>query len=172
MASSTPALAPSATRNGKILIVPRGAAFPPNCVKCGALAEQPWRKKFYWHNPWLYLMVIFPGLLIYAIVALVVRKNIELAVPLCDVHHADRKRFILIGTVLLLACIPVGIFVETETHFFDGSGVLVGFLMFISGCIFLGRMNALRPKKIDEAGAEFTGAGDDFLKLLPPKPTF
>jgi hypothetical protein len=62
--------------------------------------------------------------------------------------------------------------VETNTHIFDGSGLLVGLLMFIAGCIFLGRMNAIRPRKIDEVGAEFTGASEDFLKLLPQKPSF
>src|SRR3954471_1501480 len=165
MAASVPSLAPSATREGKVLVVPRGAAFPANCVKCGEPAERPWRKKFYWHNPLLYLLILFPGLLIYAIIALVVRKSIELAVPLCDVHHAERKRYMMVGTILLLACIPAGVFVEMETHIFDGSGFLVGFLMFIAGCVFLARMNPIRPKKIDEAGAEFTGAGEEFLRL-------
>jgi hypothetical protein len=152
MAASVPSLAPSATREGKVLVVPRGAAFPANCVKCGEPAERPWRKKFYWHNPLLYLLIIFPGLLIYAIIAMVVRKSIELAIPLCDVHHAERKRYILIGTILLLGCIPIGIFVETATHMFDGSGWLVGILMFIAGCIFLSRINLIRPKKTRRGG--------------------
>jgi hypothetical protein len=172
MAATTPSLAPSATRDGKILVVPRGSAFPANCVKCGEPAERPWRKKFYWHHPALYLMVIFPGLLIYAIVAMVVRKSIELSVPLCDVHQSERKRYIIIGTILLLGCIPAGVIAETELHLFDGAGFIVGTLMFFAGCIFLARINPIRPKKIDEFGAEFTGASEEFLKLLPPKPAF
>jgi hypothetical protein len=117
-------------------------------------------------------MVIFPGLLIYAIVAMVVRKSIELSVPLCDVHQSERKRYIIIGTILLLGCIPAGVIAETELHLFDGAGFIVGTLMFFAGCIFLARINPIRPKKIDEFGAEFTGASEEFLKLLPPKPAF
>src|SRR5690242_18011661 len=96
-----------ATRRGKELLVPRSAALPACCIKCGQPAEKPWRKKFYWHTPWLALLVLL-NLLIYIIVAVIVRKNMELNVPLCDRHHADRKRYNLLSILMIVGFIPVG----------------------------------------------------------------
>jgi hypothetical protein len=56
-----PALA--ITRDGEKLIIPAGMAFPtallpPVCVKCGAPADgKPVEKTFYWHPPWLYVLI-------------------------------------------------------------------------------------------------------------------
>src|SRR3712207_3999182 len=61
----------TAWREGPVLIVPTLVSLPDACVKCSAPAGG-WRlrKTLAWHNPLLALMIIFPGLLIYAIVAL------------------------------------------------------------------------------------------------------
>jgi hypothetical protein len=163
---TTPAA--GACRDGKKMIVPRGSSLPANCVKCGAVAQTPWRKKFFWHNPLLYLMIIFPGLLIYAIVALIVRKNMELNVPLCDNHHGERKRFLIVGTVLILGCVPAGIALGVALDE-GGYGFLLGVVMFFASLVFFSRSAFLRPAKIDEFGGEFTGAKEEFLRLLPQK---
>ena len=155
-----------ATRRGKELIVPRNASLPPFCIKCGVSATVPWRKKFYWHNPLLYLMVIFPGLLIYAIVAMIVRKQMELNLPLCETHHADRKRYKLLGTLMILGCIPAGIVLGVYVS--EGLGWATGTLMFLASVVFYVMTNmGIGPRKIDEYGGEFRGACDAFLDKLP-----
>lgn len=155
-----------ATRNGKKFQVPRGASLPAQCIKCGSAAQTPWRKKFYWHEPWLYILVFFPGLLIYAIVALIVRKNMELNVPLCDRHHSDRKRFFTLAAVMLLGFIPVGI--ALAAFGMDGGyASLVALTMFMVGVVFYSKSSFLRPTKIDEQGGTFTGASEEFLNGLP-----
>ena len=165
MSISTPALA-LASRRGKDLIVPRAAQLPAMCVKCGATATKPWRKKFYWHNPLLYIMILFPGLLIYAIVAIIVRKQMELNVPLCDGHHADRRRNLLIGTLMLIGCIPVGVILGAYVS--ETLGWVTGPLMFHVSLVFFS-MGSLGfgPKKIDDFGGEFRGACEAFLSQLP-----
>ena len=63
-----------AWREGNVLIVRKNVALPPRCVKCGAPAEGPLMKRtYYWHDPILYILIL-AGILIYAIVALIVRK--------------------------------------------------------------------------------------------------
>jgi hypothetical protein len=61
----------------------------------------------------MYILILFPGLLIYAVVALIVRKNIELALPVCDYHHSERKRYQIIGAILLVGGIPTGLLLES-----------------------------------------------------------
>ena len=170
MAAFTPANVPSAYRNGKVLHVPRGAALPANCVKCGAPAQKPWRKKFMWHPQWIYIFVIFGliGWIIYAIVAGNMRKTLELNVPLCDEHQAARKRNMIIGIVLLLATIPVCILLGNIP---DVNAVVVGFVgvvTFIAGLVFLIIAgNYMRPKLIDDSHGEFTGPCETFLNMIP-----
>ncbi len=162
----TPALVPAvASRKGKDLIVPRSASLPAQCVKCGAPASTPWRKKFYWHTPWLALLVVL-NLLIYVIVAAIVRKNMELNVPLCDNHHADRKRYKVLGIIMILGCIPVGL--ALGTYFSEPLGWITGLLMFFASVVFYFLCGlGFRPMKIDDNGGVFRGACTAFLDLLP-----
>src|SRR5260370_36502587 len=98
MAGSVTAPSQSAiSRQGKKLIITvppqlgQTVVLPPLCVKCGAPAnDKPVVKSFYWHNPAIYL-VILAGVLIYLIVAVIVRKGIEVSVPLCALHSKRRS---------------------------------------------------------------------------------
>ena len=160
-----PAVA-GAVRRGKNFLVPRNASLPAFCMKCGVPASVPWRKKFYWHNPLLYFMILFPGLLIYAIVVLIVRKQMELNLPICDAHHADRKRYSLLATLMLLGAIPAGLLLGN--YFSETLGWVTGVLMFVVAVVFYGRAGlGIAPKKIDDFGGEFRGACDAFLDKLP-----
>ena len=155
-----------ARKRGKQVVVPRSASLPASCIKCGTPAQIPWRKKFYWHSPWLYIMILFPGLLIYLIVALIVRKQMELNLPLCDTHHADRKRYRLLGALMLIGFLPVGLLLGY--NFSTALGWITGSGMFIGGIVFwhLSQLG-LAPIKIDETEGIFRGAGEAFLNLLP-----
>lgn len=160
-----------AQRYGKKLYLPRFASLPPNCVKCGQAAKKPYRKKFYWHAPWLYILIVFPGLLIYAIVALIVRKSIELDVPLCDYHHGSIRQKRLIGAILLLGCIPGGMVMNMALGFSEGTAWLAGVVAFIAGLVFFSVAGSvMAPKKIDDAHAEFGGVAAEFLQFLPERP--
>lgn len=167
---ASPISAPAfASRHGRDLHVPRAASLPPTCIKCGAAATTPWRKKFYWHNPLLYLMILFPGLLIYAIVALIVRKQMELNIPLCDAHHSDRKRYKLIATLMILLCIPAGVVLGMYAS--ETLGWVTGTLMFLVSIVFYVMMGlGFGPRKIDESGGVFRGACAAFLDQLPEQP--
>ncbi len=164
-----PAVAPAlASRRGKDVFVPRSASLPASCIKCGASATKPWRQKFYWHSPWLYLL-IFLNLLIYAIVALIVRKQMELNLPLCDAHHQDRKRNRLMALIMILGAIPVGIALGTMAS--EALGWITGVLMFLASVVFYVMSGlGVRATKIDENGGVFRGACAKFLDLLPAQP--
>ena len=117
----------------------------------------------------MYILVLFPGLLVYAIVALIVQKKMDLNLPLCELHHTERKRNLWIGGILTLGSIPGGILASTFGAD-DGTAWAIGLLSFLGGLVFLviaGR--SLRPVLIDDTHGEFTGACQAFLDLLPKR---
>jgi hypothetical protein len=154
---------------GDVLVVPRGAVLPAYCVKCAGAPQRWLQKKFYWHDPLLYLLIIL-GVLVYAIVSLIVRKQAQLAVPLCEAHESARKTKLWIGVVLLLGCIPlpVALSVSINTDAAAGLGFLLGVVMFFAGLITISLSQVLRPKYIGDDCAKFKGAAPEFLARLKP----
>jgi len=150
-------------------VVPRGAVLPSRCVKCGNMPTKPWLEKtFSWHNPAL-LFLLFLGLWPYVIVAAIVQKKINLAVPLCDACKASRKKRLRIGMVLLLTCIPVPwalTYLIKDAGTATLSAILVGVVMFVAGLMFTVFESPLRATHIGRDSAEFKGACPDFLASL------
>jgi hypothetical protein len=160
------------TRDGAKLVVPAGMALPmallpPVCVKCGAPADgKAVEKTLYWHPPWLYAL-IFIGVLIYAIVALVMRKQMRLRVPLCR-QHAERRR----GMLILAGVLPViGIadaFILPSFGIDTGLVVLVVVVFILAGLVLWGvNGSPIRPTFIDQYQGIFTGCCEAFLQQFP-----
>src|SRR5579862_1250440 len=90
-------------REGNKLVVPRAWALPARCVKCNAPADPRYTldKTLYWHHPLIYLLIL-PGVLIYAIVAIILRKSARVQIGLCTFHGHRRRMRILIGWLMAL----------------------------------------------------------------------
>jgi len=156
-------------RDGKSVVVTDRSPLPPRCVKCGQpIATEPKVEKYSWHSPWLYLL-IFLGVIFYVIVALVVRKQWKLAVPLCEAHRMQHRRKRWIGATLLIAGIPIMILLVGLASSDEGVGLSVatGVGVLIAGAVFLSRSHPLLPNRIEDTYASFAGAGEDFLTQLP-----
>ena len=161
--------APVACCDGDKLIVPQGAALPTNvCVKCGAPASgTPLKKNYYWHPQWIYVLIL-AGLLIYAIVAMVVRKQQLLYLPLCDEHAARRKRMLLIGWGLFVAGIASLFAIPAVGDNGAGVVVLLMFVLVIAGIVVvISGANLIRPTFIDSSYGSYSGANRAFLDQLP-----
>ncbi len=84
-------------RDGGFLVARDGTPFPDRCVRCNHAAEGfRLKKTFYWHPPNWYALVLL-NLLIYAIVAMVVRKKASFEVALCPRHRSRRRWCITAG---------------------------------------------------------------------------
>jgi hypothetical protein len=156
---------------GKKFVVPRDAILPSLCIKCGNAPTEPWLKKSYsWHNPLVYLLLISP--VVYLIVALIVRKKIKLAVPLCSAHRSIRKKRLWLSIILLLGCIPLPVamaaYIGTDAA--NTLALWLGLGMFVAGVIFYAYVSPIRPTHIWASSAEFTGACPEFLASLSPSP--
>jgi hypothetical protein len=167
------AAGPVVYASGKKFVVPTGATLPNMCVKCGAMPQQPWwEHKFSWHSPMLYVLLALSPL-IYAIVAAIASKKVTLAVPLCFDHRASRDRLFWIGAGLMIGCIPLPIAIGMLSGGNDevvGFAILLGVVMLFAGAIVYSVSNPIKPTKIDDQSAEFTGAGNAFRMALPQVP--
>jgi hypothetical protein len=158
------------TKEGGILVVPRGALLPPYCVQCGSPTQsEPIKETFRWHSPWIAVLVFF-GLLPYLIVAAVTTKKMDFAISLCVAHQKRRTNLRNIGLALLALCIPVGISIGRAVggSEYGGCSLLVGLLVFIAALVLLLPMRSvLRPVRIDDLGGRFEKASRVFLNLIP-----
>lgn len=150
-------------RDGKMLITPVRCTLPDACIKCNAPATKFKKKTYAWHSTWLYLLILV-GLLVYLIVAIVVRKRATVTIGLCKRHA--RLRAIHLAVAWLLALGSVTLFVLAFA--LDRAELLLGLLGFIIapayGIIFAAM---LAPKRIDGNYAWFKGCCGAFLDRFP-----
>jgi hypothetical protein len=160
-------------REGNLLVTTHNASLPPRCVLCNAGADGEHRPRtYYWHHPALLLMIIFPGLLIYAIVALCVRKKAVLDVGLCQQHRKKRTTRIALAWLLALlgvASLIAGPVLDSSLHHNELTilGVLGGVILIIVAIVVGFTIGGLKPKRMDHRFAWFTGCSPAFLAELP-----
>jgi hypothetical protein len=174
MASHAPApVSPAIVRRGSTLILPAPAPgqpviLPPPCVRCGAPADGKSVEKTYsWHHPAIYLTIL-AGVLIYVIVAVIVRKMMRVRVPLCA-RHAQRRS---IGVTLAWVLPLIGIadaFILSQFNGVDGGVVaLITIALILAGIIIWTVVGMpIRPRFIDQAKGEFTGFCPAYLEPFP-----
>lgn len=167
-----PPNAPAIVRSGSNLYIalpPAGQTvyLPALCVKCGRpAAGAPVEKTFSWHPPAWYLLILV-GLVIYVIVALVVRKTIRVGVPLCAEHAQRRSLWVTLSWFLPLVGIADA-FVLPRFNVDPGWIVLVTVVCLLSGLVIWAVVaNPIRPQSIDNFRAEFSGFAEPFLEQFP-----
>jgi hypothetical protein len=153
-------------RDGKFLVAARDTVLPDRCVKCNRPARGlRMTKKLYWHPPAYYLLVC-AGLLLYAIVALIVRKTATLHLGICEEHRNKRRRSIAIAwSLVALAVVLFVVSASTNEGTFAGISVLL-----ILGAIIFGIVTTqlVAPVKIDHQGVVWLkGVPPAYLEGLP-----
>ena len=160
--------------DGKQLFVRRETQFPDRCVKCNAPADgYRLRRTLYWHNPLLFLLILI-AVLLYFIVAIIVRKNMRVEFGLCAAHRQARNRALIVGWVVALAGIGAVVFGVTRMGGMQGDAqmgaiaMIAGLVVFLAGTIYgITKRQTLTPNRIDDRFAWLKGAGYEFLVTLP-----
>jgi hypothetical protein len=167
----TAAMVADCYRRGKYLVVPRGSAtYVPCdcCVKCGEPATKQLRRTLYWHHPVLYVL-LFAALLVYLLAAIVMRKQMELTVGLCDRHRAVRRRWILAAWLTFFMGAAAFILPPTAQwpHSVDWliSGAALVFLSLVIACFASNYI--IRPRVITKKEGTFVGPGEGYLSQFP-----
>jgi hypothetical protein len=161
--------APIASREGSKLVVPHGAQLPDRCVKCNAPAHGfRLQRRLTWLHP-AYLLLLFGGLIFYAIAAAVASKTAEIQVGVCPKHRKQRLQAIVGGWALGLsgAILLPWLAISLEVWWI----ALVGVVMLLVG-MFGGIMVArlVRPSRIDDHQAWLSGVDREYLNELPAGP--
>jgi hypothetical protein len=155
-------------RDNSKLVVSKDALLPERCVKCNAPAPGPkFKKKLSWHHPAIYLLIV-TGLLIYLIVAMVLRKSMTVELGLCEEHKEKHRRdvfitwgLILLGVAGFILALLVG----------DNTFLLLGILLLLAGIIYaVVAVRMVAPAKIDAQFAWLRGVNKDYLNELPHWP--
>jgi hypothetical protein len=150
------------------VVVAHGASFPKRCVKCNVSVAEPSKvRRVYWHHPAIYLLFLAYAI-VYIVVAIAMRKSMEIDPCLCEEHASKRRQWIWfgwIGSIFALTGVPV---LAARTGLDFGAALLLAVVCFI-GCAAAGSINAriLSPTRIDHQYARLTGADRRFLAGLP-----
>lgn len=161
-------------RQGRLLVMDKSARLPDRCVKSNEPATRRLRRNLYWHHPAIYLTILL-HLLIYILLALILRKTATIYVGLSDRYFAKRRRAMLIGwvlAVLSIALIGIGI-----GNVEPGAGPVPAVLIVSGVFLFLGALlygligsRMVVAKRISDRYVWLKGVHPEFLADLPPWP--
>ena len=156
-------------RDGKLLVFYKDAELPMRCVKTNEPADRTLRRRLSWHEPVIYITLL-GGILVYVILALVLRKTATVDVPLGPAARARRRRHIAIAWLIALggaALCVVGIGADRE----EGVLVFVGGLgmMLAAAAYGLITVPPVKPRRIDDSKVYLKGACEAYLATLPER---
>lgn len=155
----------------------RDGNLPPVCMKCGAEAHQTVRKNFSWCPSWV-LVLIFAGVLIWAIIAMILTKKMVVYVPLCHEHKGMfMKRALLTALLVVMAigALVVGIAVPAAVQqpgarapdwigfSILGGGAMMLVLLIAAAIVSKG---GLTPAEITDRDIQLKGVHEDFVDAL------
>ena len=154
-------------RRGTV-VAARGVPFPERCVKCNQpTGGRTLRRTLAWHPGWVFVLIL-AGLLVYVIVALILRKSMTVRVGICPAH-LKRHRILLGGGLLSIALsITVPIVLGNFTRIEPGLLVMLGIMATILTSIFtLLAVRFVSPSMIDDRFAWIKNTGREFRHSLP-----
>ena len=154
-------------REGKVLVMRKDGEFPHRCIKCNEPSIAPLRRyKLSWHSPWLYLLLLL-ALLLYAIVAAIVRKTAVVRVGLCERH----QRRVLWGRIVGWGGLALEIALVWAGMALDVPQLpLIALALALPWIIAAMVINRLvLPVRIDDQYVRLKGCGPAFLRTLPDR---
>jgi hypothetical protein len=89
-------------RQGNLLVMHKQAPLPDICLKSNQPAKRRLQRKLTWHHPSVYLIILL-HILIYVVVALIIRKRATIHIPLSEEWFAIRLRRMLFTWGIVLA---------------------------------------------------------------------
>lgn len=161
-------------RKGKLLVVHKSAEFPDRCIKSNEPTTERLERKLTWHHPAIYLLILF-NLLIFAIVALCVRKKATFQIPLASRYKAARIKWMFLAWGLFLTSFAVLIVGIATAERVPGSVTAICFIQFFFGILIslligLFGCRVIYVKKIDDQYAWIAGSGAEFRETFPEWP--
>lgn len=159
-------------RKGSLLVMHKMAPLPDRCVKSNVPTQRRLKRSLSWHHPLIFLTLLI-SLLIYVILALVLRKTAKIHIGLSDEWFARRRRAMVIGwtTVLVSLGMIIGGITMVDSNGLFGLAILAGAVLFVAGAIY-GLLGArmVAPTRISDTHIWLKGVCPEFLVGLPDWP--
>ncbi len=159
-------------REGKHLVMAKTAQLPFICVKTNKPADDWLRRRLSWHSPFIYLTIL-AGLLIYVIIALIVRQTADIKIGLCREQIVRRRWSIAIAWLTALAGVVlffVGIANSDPNNSAWIISVVGGVAVFASLLMAIILVPMVTPARITKRHVWLKGVNPEFLASLPAFP--
>ncbi len=160
-------------QDGRVLILHRLAVLPDRCVKSNEPTQERLKRSLYWHHPLIYLVLLI-NIIIYAIVATVVRKTAIVYIPLAKKYKRARLRNMLIAWSLVLAgfvCLVLGAaFSSPQNQYMVFLFALCPILILTGALWGLFGCRVVYAKKIDDHFIWLAGVSSEFREQFPNWP--
>ena len=154
-------------RDGKVLVLRKDAHFPDRCIKCNAPSVAPKRRyRLTWHSSGLYLLLLL-AVLIYVIVAALVRKTAVVHVGLCARHQKRVLWGRIIGWGGLVLEVLLVWAAQTTPYEIFGIAAFLLVLPWLLATIWVNRI--VLVQRIDDRYVRLKGCGPEFLRSLPER---
>lgn len=155
-------------RKGNVLVVHKQAQLPARCVKSNEPTSLRLKRKLSWHHPAIFLVILF-NLLIYVVIALLVRKTAVLHIGLAERFHQRRRRNMLIAWAIALTGIVMFVVGLAYSDTPGQSSPLMFGLVLGPITLFLGLLwglygcRVVYPKRIDDDYVWLRGVCPEYL---------
>lgn len=160
---------------GGYLIMHKQAVLPNRCVKSNEPTEERLKRSLYWHHPGFYLLILF-NLLVYAIVAIIIRKSAVIQIPLSPPFKRRRIRNMLIAWLSVLSaigCLVIGAAIadgRTPQPIGVVLMILFPFLLLFGALFGLYGCRVVYAKKMDDHFVWLGGVNKEFQQSFPAWP--
>jgi|694.fasta_scaffold34003_2 hypothetical protein len=158
-------------RDGRLLVMHTTGTLPDVCVVCNAPAHgATLRRKLYWHSPWWYLMLLV-NVLLYIVVALIVRRQADVHVGLCAAHGRRRRRWIAAAWSLFAGAValPGLLLAFAEDYTLVGVAIMVPMLL-IAAIVGIVGGRVVTARRIQQPFVWIAGVTPKLLAPLPAWP--
>ena len=149
--------------------------LPPVCMCCGEPASATRDKKMQWYPLWV-LVLIFGGLIPFAVVATILTKSARVQAPLCEKHqwHWINRQLLTWGSFFVLGSVGLATLIIALNLPNREQELLMPFVC-ASSCLFVAvwlviviacKYIAIRPKEITDSEITLAGVCDDFINAV------
>jgi hypothetical protein len=159
---------------GDLLVVHKQAVLPDRCVKSNEPTSERLKRKLMWHHPALYFLILI-NLLVYALVALIVRKSATFDIPLAPRYKAARIKWMVIAWSMIfvsLALFILGIAMSEQNPNALSTICMIQFpfAIFTAAVMGIFGCRVVYAKKIDDQYAWIGGTCAEFRNSFPEWP--
>lgn len=155
-------------RQGNLLVMHKAAPLPDICRLSNQPAKRRLKRSLSWHHPAVYLLVLL-HLLIYIVVALIIRKTATIHIPLSDEWFAIRqRRMIFSWSAILLSVVMFAVAVSVvDQQAWAPFEIILSIFLGLGAAIYgLLACRLIVPTRITDKYVWIKGVHPDFLNRL------